>query len=153
MADGIKYFKMGRQTEAIQYLNKALQIDETNVEALTARGALYVYINISTFLHLINRGFTSKNLQIVISQHISVHYFYLISSLLKHKIWFILKHFWLNKVLWVFDEKWKFYMRILLRIDNDENLDEFLNKEHYSIGMQTMKATTKQWKILKKHWG
>lgn len=41
VADGIKYFKMGRQTEAIQYLNKALQIDETNVEALTARGALY----------------------------------------------------------------------------------------------------------------
>lgn len=32
---------MGKQTEAIQYLNKALQIDETNVEALTARGALY----------------------------------------------------------------------------------------------------------------
>lgn len=97
MADGIKYFKMGRQTEAIQYLNKALQIDETNVEALTARGALYVYINIYTYLHqryLVNTGFTFKNLQIVISQHISVHYLYLISSLLKHKIWFILKHFW-----------------------------------------------------------
>lgn len=41
VADGIKYFKMGKQPEAIQYLNKALQIDETNVEALTARGALY----------------------------------------------------------------------------------------------------------------
>lgn len=99
MADGIKYFKMGRQTEAIQYLNKALQIDETNVEALTARGALYVYINIYTYLHqrymyLVNTGFTFKNLQIVISQHISVHYLYLILSLLKHKIWFILKHFW-----------------------------------------------------------
>lgn len=88
MADGIKYFKMGRQTEAIQYLNKALQIDETNVEALTARGALYVYINIYTYHHqryLVNTGFTFKNLQIVISQHISVHYLYLISSLLNIK--------------------------------------------------------------------
>lgn len=87
MADGIKYFKMGRQTEAIQYLNKALQIDETNVEALTARGALYVYINIYTYLHqryLLNRGFTFKN-QIMISQHISVQYLYLISSLLNIK--------------------------------------------------------------------
>ncbi|KAK3094499.1 hypothetical protein FSP39_002573 [Pinctada imbricata] len=41
VADGIKYFKAGKQTEALQYLNKALQIDPTNVEALVARGALY----------------------------------------------------------------------------------------------------------------
>ncbi|XP_062576579.1 tetratricopeptide repeat protein 14-like [Saccostrea cucullata] len=41
VAEGIKYFKMGKQTEAMQYLNKALQIDALNVEALTARGALY----------------------------------------------------------------------------------------------------------------
>ena len=33
-------FKKGRQVEAMQHLNKALQIDEKNVEALVARGAL-----------------------------------------------------------------------------------------------------------------
>ena len=34
------HFKAGRHTEAMQYLNKALQIDEENVEAFVARGAL-----------------------------------------------------------------------------------------------------------------
>lgn len=41
VAQGIAFFKEGRQTEAMQMLNKALQIDATNVEALVARGALY----------------------------------------------------------------------------------------------------------------
>ena len=40
VAQGIAFFKEGRQTEAMQQLNKALQIDTTNVEALVARGAL-----------------------------------------------------------------------------------------------------------------
>ncbi|OXA59693.1 Tetratricopeptide repeat protein 14 [Folsomia candida] len=41
VADGIKYFKMGKFTEAFQCLNKALSIDSENVEGLVARGALY----------------------------------------------------------------------------------------------------------------
>ena len=43
VADGVAYFKQGREVEAMQKLNKALQIDTTNVEALVARGALYVH--------------------------------------------------------------------------------------------------------------
>uniref|UniRef100_T1INB4 Uncharacterized protein n=1 Tax=Strigamia maritima TaxID=126957 RepID=T1INB4_STRMM len=41
VADGISHFKAGRHTEAFQCLNKALQIDPENVEALVARGALF----------------------------------------------------------------------------------------------------------------
>ena len=40
VAQGIAFFKEGRPTEAMQQLNKALQIDANNVEALVARGAL-----------------------------------------------------------------------------------------------------------------
>ena len=40
VADGIRYFKEGKHSEAMQHLNRALQIDEDNVEALVARGAL-----------------------------------------------------------------------------------------------------------------
>ena len=40
VAQGITYFKAGKQAEAIQCFNKALDIDKTNVEALVARGAL-----------------------------------------------------------------------------------------------------------------
>ena len=40
VAQGITYFKAGKQPEAIQCFNKALDIDKTNVEALVARGAL-----------------------------------------------------------------------------------------------------------------
>lgn len=40
VADGVDHFKHGRLTEAMQMLNKALQIDADNVEALVARGAL-----------------------------------------------------------------------------------------------------------------
>jgi len=40
VAEGIKYFKAGQETEAFQCLNKALQIDATNVDGLVARGAL-----------------------------------------------------------------------------------------------------------------
>ncbi len=36
----MNHFKEGRHMEAMQYLNKALQIDAENVEALVARGAL-----------------------------------------------------------------------------------------------------------------
>jgi len=42
VADGVDHFKHGRLTEAMQMFNKALQIDGDNVEALVARGALYV---------------------------------------------------------------------------------------------------------------
>uniref|UniRef100_A0A1B6CYS6 Uncharacterized protein n=2 Tax=Clastoptera arizonana TaxID=38151 RepID=A0A1B6CYS6_9HEMI len=41
VADGIEHFKAGRQTEAFQCLNKALQVDPANIEGLVARGALY----------------------------------------------------------------------------------------------------------------
>lgn len=40
VAEGIKYFKMAKYTEAFQCLNKALTIDAENVEGLVARGAL-----------------------------------------------------------------------------------------------------------------
>nr|CAG4640008.1 EOG090X05S8 [Daphnia pulex] len=41
VAEGIKYFKAGLETEAFQCLNKALHIDPVNIEGLVARGALY----------------------------------------------------------------------------------------------------------------
>lgn len=41
VAQGITYFKAGKEAEAIQCFNRALDIDKTNVEALVARGALY----------------------------------------------------------------------------------------------------------------
>nr|CAG4646245.1 EOG090X05S8 [Macrothrix elegans] len=41
VAEGIKYFKAGLETEAFQCLNKALHIDPVNVDGLVARGALY----------------------------------------------------------------------------------------------------------------
>ncbi|VDH99328.1 Hypothetical predicted protein, partial [Mytilus galloprovincialis] len=41
VAQGITYFKAGKQPEAVQCFNKALDIDKKNVEALVARGALY----------------------------------------------------------------------------------------------------------------
>ena len=40
VAEGIQLFKEGKHVEAMQHLNKALQIDADNVEALVARGAL-----------------------------------------------------------------------------------------------------------------
>ena len=40
VAKGVAMFKQGKQIEAMQYLNKALDIDKGNVEALVARGAL-----------------------------------------------------------------------------------------------------------------
>jgi len=42
VADGVNHFKHGRLTEAMQMFNKALHIDGDNVDALVARGALYV---------------------------------------------------------------------------------------------------------------
>merc|ERR1712071_296376 len=41
VAEGIKYFKAGQESEAFGCLNKALHIDPINVEGLVARGALY----------------------------------------------------------------------------------------------------------------
>ncbi|KAL5004741.1 hypothetical protein ScPMuIL_018197 [Solemya velum] len=41
VAEGIALFKSGKHLEALQLLNKSLQIDNFNVEALVARGALY----------------------------------------------------------------------------------------------------------------
>ncbi|KAK6167220.1 hypothetical protein SNE40_021308 [Patella caerulea] len=38
---GVTLFKKGNYLEAMQYLNRALQIDDKNVEGLVARGALY----------------------------------------------------------------------------------------------------------------
>lgn len=37
------HFKHGRHVEAMNEYNKALEIDTKNVEALVARGALYVH--------------------------------------------------------------------------------------------------------------
>lgn len=42
VAKGIKLFKENN-SDAINHFNKALSIDEENVEALVARGALYVF--------------------------------------------------------------------------------------------------------------
>jgi len=42
VAAGVDHLKHSRLTEAMQMFNKALQIDADNVEALVARGALYV---------------------------------------------------------------------------------------------------------------
>ena len=44
VAAGVDHLKHGRLTEAMQMFNKALQIDSDNVEALVARGALYVWV-------------------------------------------------------------------------------------------------------------
>ncbi|XP_064455554.1 tetratricopeptide repeat protein 14-like isoform X2 [Ornithodoros turicata] len=41
LKDGVMHFKAGNHTEAFVCLNKALQIDPENVEALVARGALF----------------------------------------------------------------------------------------------------------------
>jgi len=41
VAQGVEYFKQGREMEAMQHFSRALQIDAENVEALVARGALY----------------------------------------------------------------------------------------------------------------
>jgi hypothetical protein len=38
--EGVEHLKHGRQVESMQCLKKALHIDEHNVEALVARGAL-----------------------------------------------------------------------------------------------------------------
>ncbi|KAM9224521.1 tetratricopeptide repeat protein 14 isoform 3-T3 [Dugong dugon] len=38
---GVDYFKVGRHVDAMNEYNKALEIDQQNVEALVARGALY----------------------------------------------------------------------------------------------------------------
>jgi len=40
VADGVAFFKKGLHDEAFQCLNRALQIDEENVEAFVAKGAL-----------------------------------------------------------------------------------------------------------------
>ena len=39
---GVDHFKSGRHVEAMNEYNKALEIDTNNVEALVARGALWV---------------------------------------------------------------------------------------------------------------
>jgi len=41
VAQGVDYFKQGKEIEAMQHFSRALQIDPNNVEALVARGALY----------------------------------------------------------------------------------------------------------------
>ena len=41
VAQGVKHFKAGENSEAFQCLNAALRIDEENVEGFVARGALY----------------------------------------------------------------------------------------------------------------
>lgn len=83
----------------------------------------------------------------MICQHSFVHHLYLILSLLKVKSYSFLHIFDKIKCCGCLKRNANF---ISLRIDNYENFDDFLYKEHYSIGMQTMRATTKQWRILKK---
>lgn len=45
LKDGVMHFKAGNHSEAFACLNKALQIDPENVEALVARGALFANNN------------------------------------------------------------------------------------------------------------
>lgn len=52
VADGIEYFKIGKDVEAFQCLNKALTVDPRNVEGLVARGALYA--NKGSFLKAVD---------------------------------------------------------------------------------------------------
>ena len=40
VARGVELFKEGNHVGAMQHLNKALQIDSSNVDAFVARGAL-----------------------------------------------------------------------------------------------------------------
>ncbi|KAH9514682.1 Tetratricopeptide repeat protein 14 [Bulinus truncatus] len=51
LVQGVDMFKQGKYLEAMQHLNRALQIDKENVEALVARGALYA--NQEHFSHAI----------------------------------------------------------------------------------------------------
>ncbi len=37
---GVERFRAGRNLEAMQHLNRALEVDKDNIEALVARGAL-----------------------------------------------------------------------------------------------------------------
>lgn len=53
VAEGVAKFKEGHHAEAMQHLNKALQIDEENVEAMVARGAMYVNIPVANKIHSI----------------------------------------------------------------------------------------------------
>jgi hypothetical protein len=46
VAEGVEHFKNDRLPEAMQMFNKALQIDSENVEALVARGALYLTVRV-----------------------------------------------------------------------------------------------------------
>ncbi len=40
VAIGVKYFKAGENSKAMKYFDHALEIDDSNVEGLVARGAL-----------------------------------------------------------------------------------------------------------------
>lgn len=40
VAQGVKYFKDGRNTEALQCYNFAIEVENTNPDAYVARGAL-----------------------------------------------------------------------------------------------------------------
>ncbi|CAG5128785.1 unnamed protein product, partial [Candidula unifasciata] len=51
VAQGVDMFKSGKFLEALQFFNRALQIDTENVEALVARGALYA--NNENFNHAV----------------------------------------------------------------------------------------------------
>ena len=60
------HFKHGRHVEAMNEYNKALDIDTNNVEALVARGALYVdsYFIIILFvtISIINQSYVGLHL-------------------------------------------------------------------------------------------
>ncbi|VDK51776.1 unnamed protein product [Dibothriocephalus latus] len=44
VAQGVKYFKEGRNTEALQCYNFAIEVENSNPDAYVARGALYASI-------------------------------------------------------------------------------------------------------------
>jgi tetratricopeptide (TPR) repeat protein len=56
VAVGVKYAKLGKYKEAMRKYNEALNVDPTNVDALVARGAAFVFlISQSIFFQRLSR--------------------------------------------------------------------------------------------------
>ncbi|VDM35982.1 unnamed protein product [Hydatigera taeniaeformis] len=61
VAQGVRYFKEGRNTEALQCYNFAIEVENNNADAYVARGALYA--SIGTYVKAIDDLERSLNLQ------------------------------------------------------------------------------------------
>ena len=53
VARGVEHFKASRYIEAMQQLNRALDIDPENVEGLVARGALWVHLILTKLIDIL----------------------------------------------------------------------------------------------------